>query len=92
MKLKNEFLYPGEQRMKTMTCRQLGGACSKEFHAQTFQKIAELSREHGMEMYKAGDEAHLKAMEEMSELMKHPEKMKEWMDLKKKEFDEIQDD
>lgn len=26
--------------MKTMTCKQLGGACAQEFHADTFEKIA----------------------------------------------------
>jgi len=37
--------------MKTMTCRQLGGACDVEFHAETFQKMARLSKQHGMEMF-----------------------------------------
>lgn len=73
--------------MKTMTCKQLSGACDKEFHANTFEEIAELSKKHGMEMYQIGDEAHLKAMNEMQELMKSPEHMKEWFDIKSKEFD-----
>ncbi len=30
--------------MKTMTCRQLGGACDKKFHAETFDEMAELSK------------------------------------------------
>jgi hypothetical protein len=34
--------------MKTMNCRQLGGACDKEFHANTFEEIAELSKAHGI--------------------------------------------
>ena len=25
--------------MKTMTCKQLGGACDKEFHAETLRQI-----------------------------------------------------
>lgn len=37
--------------MKTMTCKQLGGACDKEFSANTFEEIAELSKQHGMEMH-----------------------------------------
>jgi hypothetical protein len=36
--------------MKTMTCKQLGGACYLEFHADTFDDIANQSRKHGMEM------------------------------------------
>ncbi len=30
--------------MKTMTCKQLGGACDKEFQANTFEEMAELSK------------------------------------------------
>jgi succinate dehydrogenase/fumarate reductase flavoprotein subunit len=78
--------------MKTMTCKQLGGACEKAFQAETFEKIAELSKQHGMEMFKQGDEAHLKAMQEMKEVMQNPEAMKEWMETKKKMFDSLPDD
>ncbi len=56
--------------MKTMTCKQLGGACDKEFHANTFEEMAEMSKNHGMEMFQKGDEAHLKAMNEIQEMMK----------------------
>ena len=37
--------------MKTLTCKQLDGACDKEFNANTFEKIAEMSKKHGMEMF-----------------------------------------
>jgi len=30
--------------MKTMICKQLGGACDKEFHVKTFDKIAKSSK------------------------------------------------
>lgn len=75
--------------MKTMTCKQLGGACDMEFHVSTFEEMAELSKKHGMEMFQKGDEAHLKAMSEMQELMKSPEDMKLWFDNKRKEFDAL---
>jgi predicted small metal-binding protein len=45
--------------MKTMNCKQLGGVCDKEFHADSFEEIAEMSKQHGMEMYNNNDEAHL---------------------------------
>ncbi len=73
--------------MKTMTCKQLGGACNKEFHANTFEEIAEMSKKHGMEMFQKGDKEHLKAMNEMQELMKSQEAMKEWFENKKREFE-----
>jgi len=72
-----------------MTCNQLGSACDKEFRADTFEEMAEMSKKHGMEMFQKGDEAHLKAMNEMQELMKTPEAMKEWFENKRKEFDAL---
>ena len=75
--------------MKTMTCKHLGGACDKEFHAASFEEIAELSKQHGMEMFQKQDEAHLQAMNEMKELMKEPKAMKVWFENKKKEFDAL---
>ena len=41
--------------MKTMTCKQLGGACDLKFHANTFEEIAEMSKNHGTEMFQNGD-------------------------------------
>lgn len=78
--------------MKTMTCKQLGGACDKEFHATSFEKIAEMSKQHGIEMFQKSDEAHLKAMTEMQELLQKPEAMKDWFENKKKEFEALPED
>ena len=73
--------------MKTMNCKQLGGACDKEFHANSFDEMAELSKQHGMEMFQKNDEVHLKAMNEMQQLMQKPEAMEEWFESKRKEFE-----
>jgi hypothetical protein len=78
--------------MKTMTCKQLGGACEKEFHANSFEEIGEMSKKHGMEMFQQKDEAHLEAMNNMQELMQNPEEMKTWFENKKKEFEALPDD
>lgn len=75
--------------MKTMTCKQLGGACDLEFHADTFEDIAQQSQQHGKEMFEQGDEAHLEAMQGMRELMQDPEAMQQWMDKKRKEFESL---
>jgi len=82
----------GKKTMKTMTCKQLGGACDKEFHANSFEEIAEISKKHGMEMFQIGDEEHLKAMNEMKNLMQKPDTMKTWFENKKKEFDALPED
>ncbi len=78
--------------MKTMTCKQLGGACDKAFHANSFEEIAGMSKQHAMEMFQKKDAAHLQAMNEMQELMKKPDGMKEWFANKKKEFEALPDE
>ncbi len=75
--------------MKTMTCNQLGGACEKEFTANTFEEIAEMSKKHGMEMFQKNDKPHLEAMNKMKELMKSPNAMKEFHESKIREFNNL---
>jgi predicted small metal-binding protein len=75
--------------MKTMTCNQLGGACDATFSANTFEEIAELSKNHAMEMFQKQDAAHLQAMAKMQELMKSPEAMQQWFAECKKEFETL---
>ena len=77
--------------MKTMTCNQLGGACDKEFQADTFEEMAAISKQHGMEMFQKKDAAHLEAMNKMQELMKAPEDMEKWFKSKRKEFEALPD-
>jgi len=78
--------------MKTMNCKQLGGACLKTFQANTFEEIAEMSKQHGMEMFQKQDKEHLKAMDEIQELMKKPDAMKDWFENRKKEFNSLPED
>lgn len=78
--------------MKTMTCKQLGGACDKEFRANSFEEIAEMSKNYGMEMFQKGDTDHLKAMDDMKDLMKSPDSMTEWFNSKRKEFENLPKD
>jgi hypothetical protein len=73
--------------MKTMTCKELGGACDLEFHANTFEEMAQLSQKHGKEMFQRGDPAHLNAMNEMKDLMQSRDGMANWMEDKRKVFD-----
>ena len=77
--------------MKKMTCKQLGGACDMEFHADTFDEIAGQSKNHAMEMFQKGDKPHLDAMNEMQKLMQSPNDMKTWMDNKRNDFNSLQD-
>jgi hypothetical protein len=78
--------------MKTMTCKQLGGACSEAFRANTFDEIAMLVSKHAREMVQQGDTAHVEAMNDMRNNMTSPEAMKAWMDEKRKAFDNLPND
>ena len=78
--------------MKTMSCKQLGGACDKQFQASSFEEMAEMSKAHGMEMFQKNDEAHLNAMNAMQALMKDPAAMNAWFENKKNEFDALTED
>ncbi|MFY0678459.1 MAG: DUF1059 domain-containing protein [Neptuniibacter sp.] len=77
--------------MKVMSCKQLGGPCDLEFRANSFDEIAELSKQHGMDMFKQQDSAHLKAMQDMQGLMKKPEDMQRWFESKREEFNALPD-
>jgi hypothetical protein len=78
--------------MKTMTCKQLGGACDLEFQANSFESMADQSKKHGMEMFQNGDQTHIDAMNEMRNLMQSPDAMTDWFNQKKKEFEVLQED
>jgi hypothetical protein len=78
--------------MKTMSCKQLGGACEQKFSANTFEELARMSKKHGMEMYQKGDRPHLAAMQEMQKLMGSPDAMSEWMNSRKAEFNALAED
>lgn len=70
--------------MKTMTCRQLAGACDQSFSADSFEEIAAKSQQHGKEMFQQEDQAHLDAMSDMGKLTS--EEMNAWFEQKKEEF------
>lgn len=75
-----------------MTCEELGGACGLEFRANTFEEIAQMSKDHGTDMFKNGDKEHLAAMKEMMETLQSPQEMQAWFEGKRKEFDDLPED
>ena len=84
----NEEIKP----VKTMTCMQLGGACDQSFSAETFDEIAELSKQHGIHMFQQNDAAHLAAMDQMRSLMQDPVAMQRWFDERRQAFEALPDD
>jgi len=77
--------------MKSMTCKELGGACDETFTANTFEEIAEQSKQHGMAMFQQQDADHLAAMAAMKELKQNPQAMQAWYEEKKKAFEALPD-
>ena len=75
--------------MKTMSCKQLGGACDQTFSANTFDEIAMMVSKHAREKVGQGDAAHIEAMNEMRNSMSSPEAINAWMDEKRKTFDSL---
>lgn len=78
--------------MKTMTCRQLGGACDIEFKANTFEEIAQMSKNHGIEMMNKKEPKHLKAMSDMRVLMQNPDALQAWFKNKRTAFEGLPED
>lgn len=73
--------------MKSLTCKQLGGACDVVLSAETFDEIAEIAKNHGADMAIKQDAAHLSAINDMMEMMQNPEEMQSWMQDKKALFE-----
>lgn len=78
--------------MKTMTCRELGGACDKTFQAATFEEMVALSKAHGMEMFQKGDRAHLEAMQAVKAMMSEPGAMERYFNEKRALFERLSSD
>jgi predicted small metal-binding protein len=78
--------------MKSMTCKQLGGACGHVLRANSFDEIAMLASKHGREMVGNGDQAHIEAMNEMRQQMTSPEAVRAWMADKKAIFESLTED
>lgn len=78
--------------MKTMTCKQLGGSCDTEFHAETFEEMVDLSKKHALEMIDKGDEEHRIALRETQELTHFSEGMNAWCENRRKTFDRLPQD
>ncbi len=78
--------------MKTMTCRQLGGPCDAEFHAETADQVIKSQDSHLKQAVKDGDAAHEQARLDMKGRWKHPKQSMAWYTNTKKTFAELPED
>ena len=75
--------------MKSITCKDLGGACDLEFQGSTFEEVEARSKKHGMEMFQKNDQQHLEAMEEMKDLYSNENEFAKWYQSKKDNFENL---
>ncbi len=75
--------------MKTMTCRQLGGACDLQLSGETADDVIKAQDQHLKDMVDAGDVAHESAAAAMKGRWKHPISGMKWYKNTKREFAEL---
>ena len=75
--------------MKTMTCKQLGGACDLQLRGSTADEVIKAQDKHLREAVAAGDATHEAALEEMNGRWKHPIKGMGWYKNTKKAFADL---
>jgi predicted small metal-binding protein len=78
--------------MKTMTCRQLGGACDLPLRGESADEVIKAQDRHLKEVVAAGDTDHEDALSAMKGRWKHPVKGMGWYKSTKKEFAELPED
>jgi predicted small metal-binding protein len=78
--------------MKTMTCKQLGGACDLQLRGDTADEVIKAQDRHLRDAVAEGDTAHEPALDEMKGRWKHPIKGMGWYKNTKREFSELPED
>ncbi|HEY8058906.1 MAG TPA: hypothetical protein VID94_09140, partial [Acidimicrobiales bacterium] len=78
--------------MKTMTCKQLGGACDLALRGDTADEVIKAQDQHLKEVVAGGDDAHEAALNDMKGRWKHPIKGMGWYRKTKRDFAELPDD
>ncbi|SDS46066.1 hypothetical protein SAMN04488543_1771 [Friedmanniella luteola] len=75
--------------VKTMSCRQLGGACELEHRGGTADEIIVAQDRHLEEAEQAGDATHQEARDAMRGRWRRPRKSLDWYNGVKRTFAEL---
>jgi hypothetical protein len=75
--------------MKTMTCRQLGGACDLVHSGDDANAIIKTQDKHLKEVVAAGDTDHEAALKEMKGRWKRPVSGMKWYRQVQRDFDAL---
>lgn len=72
--------------MKTMTCKQLGGACDLSLSGSTGDEVIKAQDSHLREIVAQGDTEHQNALQDMKNRWKHPVAGMGWYRQVKRDF------
>ena len=72
--------------MKTMTCKELGGACELALRGQTADEVIKAQDKHLKDAVANGDTAHESALKAMKGRWKHPLSGLSWYRNTKRAF------
>ncbi len=73
-------------RMKTMTCKQLGGPCDFQLRGATADEVIKAQDSHLKEVVAGGDGDHKSALDAMKGRWKHPVAGMGWYKAAKRDF------
>jgi len=77
--------------MKTMTCKQLGGACDLELRGDDANEVIKAQDQHLREVVAGGDTAHEPALKDMKGRWKRPISGMKWYRQVQRDFDALPD-
>jgi hypothetical protein len=72
--------------MKTMTCRQLGGACDQEHHGEDANEIIKAQDQHLKDAVADGDAQHEPALKDMQGRWRRPVSGMKWYRQVQRDF------
>ena len=78
--------------MKTMTCRQLGGACDLPLTAASADEVIQQQDQHLKDVVAAGDTAHEPALADMKARWRRPLSGMKWYMQTKRDFAALAED
>ena len=75
--------------MKTMTCRQLGGACDLALHGEDANEVIKAQDQHLREAVAAGSAEHEPALRDMKARWRRPVSGLKWYRQVQRDFEEL---
>jgi len=78
--------------MKTMTCKEMGGACDFAHRGATADEVIKAQDKHLRDVVAAGDRQHEEALKAMKARWRHPISGMGWYKDTKRKFAELPDD